>query len=162
MWETGNSLQKNRRRKKEKKKGWGGGWIPTVTSHTHTSPSIHLSPDTHPLIQPTHPSTPLPIHTHTHTHPHILHPYTSIHPHTQPQDSIHMHMHRRLVPYIHKKSIHTPTKSIQYLFCRSHRTINVSKVVCRVRIPHWVEKYLFCRRSHRKYDVQITVFLLST
>ena len=87
MWDTGNSLQKNRRKKK--KKSLGGGWIPTQSHPTliQTHQFTSLQTPTHSNNPPIHPP---PIHTHTIT------PYTSIHPHTQPQDSIHMPMHRLL------------------------------------------------------------------
>ena len=63
---------------------WWLGWIPTQSNPTliHINPSIHLPPDTQPLIQ-THPST---------------HPHPSSHTHNL--KTIHMHMHRLLVPYI--------------------------------------------------------------
>ena len=93
--------------KQKGKKGGGGRGLNshTVTSYTHTNPSIHFPPDTYPLIQPTHPSTPLPVHTHTLTPYTHTHPCTPVHSDTQPQDSIHMHMHRLLVPYIQAISV---------------------------------------------------------
>ena len=61
--------------KQEKKFGRGLNFH-TVTSHSQMNPSIYLPPDNHPLIQPTHSSSP-----HTHTHPHTIHLYTPMHTH---------------------------------------------------------------------------------